>query len=70
MHVVFVVDSDAFGGAEVYTHLLLRRLPAEFRRTALVSEPVARHCSSTDRCGKSWAHAPGAALSKISMRRR
>lgn len=43
MHIVFVIDSDAFGGAEVYTRILLRRLPATFRRTLVVSEPVARH---------------------------
>lgn len=43
MHIVFIVDSDAFGGAEVYTRILLRRLPATFRRTLVVSEPVARH---------------------------
>lgn len=43
LHVVVVVDSDAFGGAEVYARRLLRHLPAWCRRSLVVSEPVARH---------------------------
>ncbi|GAA3722073.1 glycosyltransferase family 4 protein [Spinactinospora alkalitolerans] len=38
---MFVVDSDAFGGAEVHTSHLLRRLPPGIRRGLVVSEPVA-----------------------------
>jgi hypothetical protein len=40
-HVAFVIDSDAFGGAEVYSTLLTRHLPGRVRRTVIVSEPVA-----------------------------
>jgi glycosyltransferase involved in cell wall biosynthesis len=36
-----VIDSDAFGGAEVYTAHLLRKLPVEAQRSLIVSEPVA-----------------------------
>jgi glycosyltransferase involved in cell wall biosynthesis len=36
-----LVDSDAFGGAEVYVRQLLRRLPGHFRCHLVVAEPVA-----------------------------
>jgi glycosyltransferase involved in cell wall biosynthesis len=38
-----VVDSDAFGGAEVYVRQLLRRLPARFCCRLVVAEPMAGH---------------------------
>ncbi|GIH67949.1 glycosyltransferase family 4 protein [Sphaerimonospora thailandensis] len=40
-HVAFVIDSEAFGGAEVYATLLVRHLPAGVHRTVVVSDPVA-----------------------------
>ncbi|GAA4934453.1 glycosyltransferase family 4 protein [Streptomyces coeruleoprunus] len=43
VRVGLLVDSDAFGGAEVYVRQLLRRLPAHFRRRLVVAEPVAPH---------------------------
>ncbi|MCW2946550.1 MAG: hypothetical protein JWR24_3267 [Actinoallomurus sp.] len=36
-----LVDSDAYGGAEVYVRQLLGRLPEEFERHLVVTEPVA-----------------------------
>jgi glycosyltransferase involved in cell wall biosynthesis len=36
-----LVDSDAYGGAEVYVRQLLCRLPAEFETHLVVAEPVA-----------------------------
>jgi glycosyltransferase involved in cell wall biosynthesis len=45
------VDSDAFGGAEVYVRQLLRRLPPRFRCHLVVTEPVARHFADvSQRC--------------------
>ncbi|MFL6052905.1 MAG: glycosyltransferase family 4 protein [Actinoallomurus sp.] len=41
IRVGFLVDSDAYGGAEVYVRQLLRRLPAEFERHLVVTDPVA-----------------------------
>jgi glycosyltransferase involved in cell wall biosynthesis len=43
VHAAFVVDSDAFGGAEVYTRRLLRSMPAWVRRSLVVSTDVAGH---------------------------
>lgn len=43
LRVTAVVDSDAFGGAEVYARRLLRHMPAWCRRSLIVSEPVAEH---------------------------
>lgn len=41
IRVGFLVDSDAYGGAEIYVRQLLRRLPAEFERHLVVTDPVA-----------------------------
>jgi glycosyltransferase involved in cell wall biosynthesis len=41
--VAVVVDSDTFGGAEVYARHLLRWMPPWIRRDLVVSEPVAEH---------------------------
>lgn len=40
-HVALVVDSDSFGGAEVYSQRLLRWASPQVRCSLLVSEPVA-----------------------------
>jgi glycosyltransferase involved in cell wall biosynthesis len=51
MRVAMVVDSDAFGGAEVYTGHLLRKLPGQVRRSLIVSEQVAaRMLPAAGRC--------------------
>lgn len=43
LRLAVVVDSDAFGGAEVYARNLLRWLPRRWRRCLVVAEPVAEH---------------------------
>src|SRR4051812_47058764 len=40
VRVAFVVDSDAYGGAEAYVGQLLRRLPGWFERTLVCGAPV------------------------------
>ncbi|WP_346224791.1 glycosyltransferase family 4 protein [Microbispora maris] len=46
-----LVDSDAYGGAEVYVRQLLRRLPPSIERHLVVAEPVApRFLDLADRC--------------------
>ncbi|MGK5448194.1 glycosyltransferase family 4 protein [Streptomyces radiopugnans] len=48
-----LVDSDAFGGAEVYVRHLLRRLPPGFRCRLVVAEPVAHHFADlANRCAE------------------
>jgi glycosyltransferase involved in cell wall biosynthesis len=41
VHAAFIVDSDAFGGAEVYTRRLLRSMPPWVHRSLVVSADVA-----------------------------
>jgi glycosyltransferase involved in cell wall biosynthesis len=43
LRLAVVVDSDAFGGAEVYARQLLRRAPAWVDRVLLVAAPVAEY---------------------------
>ncbi|SHF03264.1 glycosyltransferase family 4 protein [Streptoalloteichus hindustanus] len=43
LHAVFVVDSDAFGGAEVYVRRVVRFAPPWLRCSVVVSKDVAEH---------------------------
>ncbi|MCW3844188.1 glycosyltransferase family 4 protein [Micromonospora yasonensis] len=49
LRLALVVDSDAFGGAEVYTRHLLRRAPTDVTPVALVAAPVAEHFAGPHR---------------------
>ena len=46
--VTFVVDSDAFGGAEVHVCRLIRWLPADLRPSLVVSEQVVEHFAEVE----------------------
>ncbi|MCG5434123.1 glycosyltransferase family 4 protein [Mycobacterium sp. MYCO198283] len=64
LHLAIVVDSDAFGGAEVYAQRLVCWLPQHIRRTVIVAEPVAEHFGGERRVvplHRHRAHAPAVA---------